>query len=96
MQELISLSEYPVKNMLSVLLADRTTGKNIIFATDAYSDYGIDVKTQMTAELMAEEGLKLIRPRVKKSAEAQSERTRKKAEVFTPSWICNKMKLATL
>ena len=28
---------------------------------------------------------------VAKSLEKQAERTREKAEVFTPSWICNKM-----
>ena len=32
-----------------------------------------------------------IQPRILKELEQQSERTRKKAEVFTPSWICNKM-----
>ena len=32
-----------------------------------------------------------IQPRVSKSIEEQAERTRKKAEVFTPSWVCNKM-----
>lgn len=32
-----------------------------------------------------------IRPRVLKSLEEQTQRTRKKAEVFTPAWICNKM-----
>ena len=32
-----------------------------------------------------------IQPRVLKNKEQQQERTRAKAEVFTPSWICNKM-----
>ena len=32
-----------------------------------------------------------IQPRVLKNKEQQQERTRSKAEVFTPSWICNKM-----
>ena len=32
-----------------------------------------------------------IQPRVSKSQKQQAQRTRKKAEVFTPSWICNKM-----
>ena len=32
-----------------------------------------------------------IRPRVTKSTEEQTMRTRKKAEVFTPAWLCNKM-----
>lgn len=33
----------------------------------------------------------LIQPRVSKTAEEKSVRKRKKGEVFTPSWICNKM-----
>ncbi len=32
----------------------------------------------------------LIKPRVKKTKEEQNIRIRDKAEVFTPSWICNK------
>lgn len=32
-----------------------------------------------------------IQPRVLKSQEQQQKRTRAKAEVFTPAWVCNKM-----
>ncbi len=32
---------------------------------------------------------KFIRPRITKSYEKQNNRTREKAEVFTPSWVCN-------
>ena len=85
------MKEYPVKNMLSALLKDKTTKKNIIFATDAYADYDVDAKTQMTERLILGSGALAIQPRVLKSMEEQSERTKKKAEVFTPSWICNKM-----
>ena len=89
--ELINIKEYPVKNMLSALLKDKTTKKNIIFATDAYSDFDVDAKTQITEQLLLGFGALAIQPRVLKSMEEQSERTKKKAEVFTPSWICNKM-----
>lgn len=89
--ELINIKEYPVKNMLSALLNDKTTKKNIIFATDAYSDFDVDAKTQITEQLLLGFGALAIQPRVLKSMEEQSERTKKKAEVFTPSWICNKM-----
>ena len=40
MTELIEINAYPVKNVLSRLLLDKTTGKNIIFATDDYARYG--------------------------------------------------------
>ena len=89
--ELINIKEYPVKNMLSALLKDKTTKKNIIFATDAYSDFDVDAKTQITEQLLLGFGALAIQPRVLKSMEEQSERTKKKAEVFTPSLICNKM-----
>lgn len=89
--ELINIKEYPVKNMLSALLKDKTTKKNIIFATDAYADYDVDAKSQITEQLLLGFGALAIQPRVLKSMEEQSERTKKKAEVFTPSWICNKM-----
>ena len=93
MSELINLKEYPVKNVLSLLLKDKTTKKNIIFATDAYSGSKHDItpKTQITVPLLSGFESCDIQPRVTKTIEEQSQRTRKKAEVFTPSWICNKM-----
>ena len=95
MEKLIDFKSYPVQKVLKQLLKDKTTKQYIMFATDAYSEQHpeIDVKTQMTPELLM--GLEdkdiIIQPRGTKSLEEQSQRTRKKAEVFTPSWICNKM-----
>ncbi|MBR1703046.1 MAG: restriction endonuclease subunit M [Lachnospiraceae bacterium] len=89
--ELINIREYPVKNVLSVLLKDKTTDKNIIFATEAYTESDIGAKTQITEDILLGFRALAIQPRVLKSMDEQSERTRKKAEVFTPSWICNKM-----
>lgn len=93
MSGLIDLESYPVNVVLKSLLKDKTTGKNIIFATNAYVDSGFDIneKTEITEKLLRQMGASLIQPRVAKSQEQQAERTRKKAEVFTPSWICNKM-----
>ncbi len=89
--DLINLGAYPVKNVLPELLRDKTTKKNIIFATDAYIDSHIDARTQITQDILLGSGLVAVQPRVLKSLDEQSDRTRKKAEVFTPSWICNKM-----
>lgn len=91
LKNLINLEKYPVINVLKYLLKDKTTKQNIIFATDAYTDSNIDEKTQITEDILMGFDALAIQPRVLKSAEEQSERTRKKAEVFTPSWICNKM-----
>lgn len=80
--------------VLPELLKDRTTGKNIVWATDTYSEYGAyyHKECQMFPELtlnLIYDGIML--PRVQKSKAQQQSRTRNKAEVFTPSWICNKM-----
>lgn len=93
MENLIKLDAYPVKDVLKQLLKDKTTRKNIIFATDAYSSINntINAKSQITVGLLLGFDACVIQPRVQKSQEEQAERTRKKAEVFTPSWICNKM-----
>ena len=91
MEQLINLKEYPVKNVLPKLLQDKTTGKNIIYATDGYLGYGCDDTDQITeSALLGFEALDL-QPRVMKAQSEQSERTRKKAEVFTPTWIVRQM-----
>lgn len=88
MSGLIDFKSYPLSTVLNLLLRDRTTGNNIIFATEAYA--GFDFGTAITEDLLM--GGKVdIRPRVLKSLEEQSRRTRQSAEVFTPAWICNKM-----
>ena len=86
----IKTNEWPVKDVLSLLLTDRSTKKNIIFATDSYEDLGSDygAKDQITEQLLTVDGRCLIQPRVLKSTDEQLLRTRKKAEVFTPSWVC--------
>lgn len=82
----IELDKYPVKPVLSRLLQDKTTKKNIIFATDIYEGFS-------ETDEITEESLKAInlKTRVDKKAELQRSRTRSMAEVFTPSWVCNKM-----
>lgn len=88
MNKLIDFTSPHVKSVLRTLLKDRTTGGNIIFATDAYEN--MSFTTEITESMLYKNEVD-IRPRVLKSMEEQAMRTRKKAEVFTPSWICNKM-----
>lgn len=93
MTKLIDLEAYPVKPVLDRLLQDKTTKQNIIFATDEYLANGPEFSetSQITADkLLGFEKIR-IQPRVEKAVEEQLARTRKKAEVFTPSWIVNKM-----
>lgn len=91
MEELIQINSFPVKNVLRSLLQDKTTGKNIIFATDNYSEYGCADTDQITINALLGFDTFDLQPRVLKARSEQSERTRKKAEVFTPTWICNFM-----
>lgn len=80
------------KNILLILLKDRSTGKNILWATDDYKDLGIGFAADDEITLPAITGThgNLIKPRALKSKEEQGARTRNMAEVFTPLWICNK------
>ncbi len=77
--------------LLDILLKDRTTNENIIWATSDYISYGelYAATEQIYANLITGVHSKLIQPRVSKAHEKKNSRTRDKAEVFTPSWICN-------
>ena len=74
-------------------LCDRTTGRNVIWGTDEYISYGEEFFPEQEIKMNSISGryADIIRPRVHKSAEEQIIRTSKHAEVFTPSWLCNKM-----
>ena len=68
---------------------------NIFWATDIYSKRygegcGYDYRDPITIEKITGENGAVVQPRVNKSREEQLQRLRDKAEVFTPSWICNK------
>ena len=91
--KLIDITAYPIAGLLDILLQDKTTKKNIIWATDAYASYGegFQDKNQMFSEVFISGRALTIRPRIEKAIEEQQERTKKKAEVFTPAWLCNQM-----
>ena len=94
MEKLIDLYSFPVRPVLERLLEDKTTKQNIIFATDAYAEIGEGLKEtdHITLEKLYGFSQQIqLKPRVEKAAQEQLLRTRKKAEVFTPSWIVNKM-----
>ncbi len=79
------------RSLLEILLKDKTTGKNIIWATDNYSKYGelYTSEKEIKIELITSRHGGIIKPRIEKSKEERLQRVRQKAEVFTPSWICN-------
>ena len=80
-------------DLLDTLLLDRTTGKNIIWATDSYQRYGKEFgpKKRMKPELVTGAYNKLIQPRAAKSLTEQRQRTKDKGEVFTPLKIVDQM-----
>lgn len=79
------------KDLLDILLFDRTTRKNICWATDYYISYGVEYMPQepITKELITGPNSHLLKPRVLRSLDEKNLRTKDKAEVFTPSWVCN-------
>lgn len=79
--------------LLNVLLVDRTTKKNIIWATDSYGRYGKEFtpKKHLRPELVTGIYGNFIQPRAIKSHEEQRRRTREKGEVFTPLRIVDQM-----
>ena len=79
------------KKLLSILLKDKTTNRNLIWATDNYEKYGENYKRNCTIciDLITGDYRNIIKPRVEKSKDEQQKRIRDKAEVFSASWICN-------
>lgn len=79
------------KELLQILLIDRTTNRNIIWGTDDYESLGKEYNSHypILFELITGKNSNVIRPRILKTKESQGNRTKGKAEVFTPSWICN-------
>ena len=74
------------------LLVDHTTHENIFWATDSYAQLGkgygfsdLITPDKITGEKFG----RTIQPRSRKSADEQARRVKDKAEVFTPSWVCN-------
>ena len=85
------------ETLLPLLLVDRTRTTdeethNIVWATDNYIQQGPSYgewEEITVAAVTGNNGL-ILRPRVNKTKEEQERRSREKAEVFTPAWICNK------
>ena len=80
-------------SLLDKLLADKTTGKRIMWATDAYTALGprYGRNEEITPELITGPNASVIKTRARKEMEQQSSRTRQHGEVSTPLWVCRKM-----
>ena len=92
----IDIKEDSIKRLdyelLTILLQDKSSGKNIIWATDDYSQNGYGFRRDDEMQIYAIVGNNgdIIRPRTAKTKQEQQNRIKCKAEVFTPAWVCNK------
>ena len=79
--------------LLNKVLIDKTTRKNILWATDAYKESGkaYNRDREITQDLITGRNADVIKTRARKAMEQQSLRTKQHAEVFTPLWIVKKM-----
>ncbi len=79
------------EDLLKLLLSDKTTKKTLIWATDNYTSkgYGFSAKDFISLTAISGRRGSIIKPRIEKSKEEIKKRIRDKAEVFTPSWVCN-------
>lgn len=78
-------------DILKILLIDRTTKRNITWATSDYAYYGKEYQAEcpITVDRITGDYSHIIQPRITKAKTDQAIRTKEKAEVFTPAWICN-------
>lgn len=85
-------SRFPTR-ILEILLCDRTTGRNIIWADNEYEALGDGYMgdDEITPEKITGLSSGVIKPRIAKEKEHQSQRVKTRAEVFTPSWLVNRM-----
>ena len=79
-------------DLLKILLKDRTTKKNIVWATHSYEllGKGFAPSNRITPSRVTGAYANLIQPRSEKSKYEQKDRTKIRAEVFTPTWLVEK------
>ncbi len=84
--------------LLDALLKDQTMStagkqRNIFWATDDYASLGDGYRyaDPIQPHLITSAHGRVVRPRVLKEREQQTARTKERAEVFTPAWLCNRM-----
>ncbi|HEL9644764.1 TPA: Eco57I restriction-modification methylase domain-containing protein [Streptococcus suis] len=78
--------------LLRTLLKDRTTNKSIVWATHSYEllGKGFGLYDRITPSKVTGPYANLIQPRSEKSKYDQKDRTKVRAEVFTPTWLVKK------
>ncbi len=79
-------------DLLKILLKDRTTKKSIVWATHSYEllGKGFAPSDRINPSKVTGNFANLIQPRSEKSKYEQKDRTKIRAEVFTPTWLVAK------
>ncbi|NYS49796.1 Eco57I restriction-modification methylase domain-containing protein [Streptococcus danieliae] len=80
---------WELQRLLTVLLMDRTTKKSIVWATGSYEflGRGFAAADGITSRKIINSYGNLIQPRSEKHKVEQKDRTKARAEVFTPAWL---------
>lgn len=80
-------------DILKLLLHDHTTGRNIFWATHDYEHLGkgYQYADEIRHKYITGNNGQIVKPRVLKTKEQQSDRVKDMAEVFTPSWVVKMM-----
>ncbi|NYS32518.1 Eco57I restriction-modification methylase domain-containing protein [Streptococcus danieliae] len=80
---------WELQRLLTVLLMDRTTKKSIVWATGSYEflGRGFAAADGITSRKIINFYGNLIQPRSEKNKVEQKDRTKVRAEVFTPAWL---------
>ena len=92
----VDISEEGIANdsgtLLTILLKDRTTTKNVVWASPSYEGMGkpFCADQPIKKNLIIGPYDSIIQPRVEKNKRNQEIRTRKRGEVFTPPWLVDK------
>lgn len=92
----VDISEEGIANdsgtLLTILLKDRTTNKNIVWASPSYEGMGKPFCADQPIKKNLIKGPydSIIQPRVERNKRNQEIRTRKRGEVFTPPWLVDK------
>lgn len=90
----ISIGLYDVLNLFlkDQSISSARKSHNIIWATDNYAEFdSCDASNEMTLDsILIVHSTSGLQPRSLKTKELQKQRTKSKAEVFTPTWIVKK------
>ena len=94
----IDQTDQDIDSLLKTLLKDKTTQRNIVWASPSYEGMGKAFCSDqpIRQNLLVGKHQSIIQPRVAKHARKQEQRTRSSGEVFTPPWLVDKQVSAVL